>query len=341
MRGVRLRYFLWGMILPAIKRLQRQEIKMLRPKNILAAICVICALGAVAVMAQPPERPPQGENDRDREGPPRDDEGGPRQGPPRGGRYGRPPNPLMDALDTNHDGQLSAEEIANAPASLKKLDKNGDGKLTADELRPRRPSGRSRRAGRRGPDDEGSGSGGPRGNFGPGARGGDFGPPDGGRGEPGDRPGADDGPPNQGGPGRGPGGGFSAERMVQHAMQFDVDGDGKLSRNELASFAQECARHQAREGAGRGRNFDGPAGTPSDDGPGRGPGGGFSAERMVQHAMQFDVDGDGKLSRNELASFAQECARHHAGERGGRGPGRDYDGPAGPPSDDDRPPRPE
>ncbi len=36
----------------------------------------------------------------------------------------------MEALDTNHDGELSAEEIANAPASLKKLDKNGDGKLT-------------------------------------------------------------------------------------------------------------------------------------------------------------------------------------------------------------------
>src|ERR1700691_4734156 len=109
---------------------------MLRPRNLFAAVGVICALGAVPALAQPPERPAQGGNDRDREGPPPpDDEGGPQQGPPRGGRHGRAPNPLMDALDTNHDGILSAEEIANAPASLKKLDKNGDGKLTADELR--------------------------------------------------------------------------------------------------------------------------------------------------------------------------------------------------------------
>jgi hypothetical protein len=54
----------------------------------------------------------------------------------------RPPPPvsfLMQALDTNHDGVLDAEEIANASASLLKLDKNGDGKLTADELRPTGP----------------------------------------------------------------------------------------------------------------------------------------------------------------------------------------------------------
>jgi hypothetical protein len=40
------------------------------------------------------------------------------------------------ALDTNHDGQLSADEIANASASLLTLDKNGDGILTHDELCP-------------------------------------------------------------------------------------------------------------------------------------------------------------------------------------------------------------
>jgi hypothetical protein len=45
----------------------------------------------------------------------------------------------MAALDTNGDGILSADEIANAPQSLLKLDKNGDGQLTPDEFRPPRP----------------------------------------------------------------------------------------------------------------------------------------------------------------------------------------------------------
>ena len=45
-------------------------------------------------------------------------------------------NPLVAAIDTDHDGVLSAKEIGNAAAALKTLDKNGDGKLTADEVRP-------------------------------------------------------------------------------------------------------------------------------------------------------------------------------------------------------------
>jgi Ca2+-binding EF-hand superfamily protein len=53
-----------------------------------------------------------------------------------GGRQFMPPNPLFDALDTNHDGVISEEEMKNAYESLKKLDKNGDGKLTRDEVQP-------------------------------------------------------------------------------------------------------------------------------------------------------------------------------------------------------------
>lgn len=62
----------------------------------------------------------------DQQGPPR------HHGPPHGG-------PLFDALDANHDGTISADEIANASAALKTLDKNNDGQLTHDELRPPPP----------------------------------------------------------------------------------------------------------------------------------------------------------------------------------------------------------
>ena len=44
-------------------------------------------------------------------------------------------DPLLMAIDLNHDGELSQEEIAHAAESLLTLDKNHDGKLTADEIR--------------------------------------------------------------------------------------------------------------------------------------------------------------------------------------------------------------
>jgi len=56
-----------------------------------------------------------------------------------GGPPPRPVPPLLAALDTDHDGSLSASEIDNAPESLRKLDKNGDGTITPDEMRPEPP----------------------------------------------------------------------------------------------------------------------------------------------------------------------------------------------------------
>ncbi|MCX7427814.1 MAG: class I SAM-dependent methyltransferase [Planctomycetia bacterium] len=72
--------------------------------------------------------------------------GGGRQAePPRPSGDFRPPAiPLMTALDKDQNGEISAAEIQDATAALKKLDANGDGKLSGDELRPRF-------AGRRGP----------------------------------------------------------------------------------------------------------------------------------------------------------------------------------------------
>ena len=41
---------------------------------------------------------------------------------------------LMRVLDSNGDGEISAQEIERAAAAIKKLDKNGDGKVSSDEL---------------------------------------------------------------------------------------------------------------------------------------------------------------------------------------------------------------
>ena len=73
--------------------------------------------------------------------------GGPGGGGPGGGGPGRggprhrpPPLPLVLALDTNHDGIIDSNEIANASAALLTLDKNGDGVLTPDEYLPPLPT---------------------------------------------------------------------------------------------------------------------------------------------------------------------------------------------------------
>lgn len=61
---------------------------------------------------------------------------------PRGPRpHHRPPGPpIVRALDVDHDGELSAGEIASAASSLRVLDANADGALSADELHPPRPA---------------------------------------------------------------------------------------------------------------------------------------------------------------------------------------------------------
>ena len=56
----------------------------------------------------------------------------------------------MEALDTNGDGELDANEIANASDSLLQLDIDGDGKLSRDELRPKGQGGTGNRPWRSG-----------------------------------------------------------------------------------------------------------------------------------------------------------------------------------------------
>jgi Ca2+-binding EF-hand superfamily protein len=74
------------------------------------------------------------------------------QGPGgRGGRMEGGPlqSPLLQALDTDHDGELSAKELENAKTALETLDKNKDGRLTRDEIMPQ-GFGRTGRGGRGG-----------------------------------------------------------------------------------------------------------------------------------------------------------------------------------------------
>ena len=68
--------------------------------------------------------------------------------------------PVMTALDSDGNGEISSEEIKGAVAALKKLDKNKDGKLTEDELRPN-SGGRGGASGQR-PSRGGEGRGGQR-----------------------------------------------------------------------------------------------------------------------------------------------------------------------------------
>ena len=61
-------------------------------------------------------------------------------GPPpplAGTQHEPPPSPLLQALDADGDGIISAEEIAAAPQALKALDKNNDGQLGPWEYWPK------------------------------------------------------------------------------------------------------------------------------------------------------------------------------------------------------------
>lgn len=82
--------------------------------------------------------------------------GGAPQNPGRGGgRGGGGPSamqndPVLSALDKDKNKELSAEELAAAPAALAALDKNQDGKISEDEVSPQRADGGGQRP-RRGP----------------------------------------------------------------------------------------------------------------------------------------------------------------------------------------------
>jgi len=205
-------------------------------------------------------------------------------------------SPILNAVDVDRDGTLSAEEIANAPAQLRKLDKNGDGKLTRDEAGLQMP-GRGR---------GGEGGRGGRGGEEPPAA-----PPT--AAELTDTLMAFDANKN----------GQLEKSEVPERMQGlfergDTNHDGVLTRDEIAKLAE--ANRQQAGGEGRGRG-------------GRGPGqfdlafnaldtdhnGEISADEINNAAASLktlDKNGDGRITEDEVTP-----------EFGGRGPGR---GPGAP-----------
>lgn len=219
----------------------------------LGMMCVALALSASAV-AQPPQegRRPEG--------------GGPFGQPP--GMRGRFPNPLLDALDKDKNGELSEEEIDGAVSALKSLDRNKDRKLDGSELRPM-PEGMGRGG------FGGFGGFGPRGPGGPEGRGGQ----------------------NGGG-----------ETMLERMLAMDADQDGKLSKSELPERLQpmlersdrnkdgaldrEEVMAMARERMGQGQ-----------PGPGQGPRPGEVLNRMMEAS---DADKNGKLTGEEIPPFLRE-----------------------------------
>ncbi len=182
-------------------------------------------------------------------------------------------SPILNAVDVNQDGVLSAGEINNAPAQLRKLDKNGDGKLTRDEAGLQMQMGR-----------------------GPGGRGGR------GRGE---GEGGGDEPPSPAPTAEE----LTAtlmmfdsnhdgkleksevpERMQGMFERGDTNHDGVLTRDEIAKLAE--ANRQQANGGGEGR------------GEGRGPGGRGGPNQFDVAFNALDTNHDGEISSDEINNAA-------------------------------------
>lgn len=103
------------------------DVQNMKSHNIIL-VAVICAFTSILMAKEQDGNQPAG--------------GQPPNGAAQGqGPGGQPPkSPILEALDTNHDRTIDAEELSNASESLKTLDKNGDGKLTRDEMHPPRPN---------------------------------------------------------------------------------------------------------------------------------------------------------------------------------------------------------
>ena len=241
-------------------------------KHLIAAITITGAVGTMA-LAQP---------------------GGPRGpgGPPPGGPGG---NPIVEALDVDGNHELSSSEIQNASKSLAALDTNGDGIVSRDDMGP--PGGGHGQGGAHGR----RGQGGPR------------------------RPEADDAKDTK----------KVSKTYMKRLMKFDKDKSGTIEKDELPDRMQRVMTKADTNGddvldeneldtmlTGKSKRSAPQNAGHEEGGPGH-HGGGPDPNRMVDDAMNFDADGDGKLSRTELLAFAESMPPPggHGGHGGPGGPG--------------------
>ncbi|MCM2374309.1 EF-hand domain-containing protein [Aporhodopirellula aestuarii] len=107
---------------------------------------LFCSISALAWSQMAETHPIGDENGRDLNRYECSD-GGRRPGPPPANHpytnaddHERPPHPLLELFDNDHDGELSRDEIEAATPMLHEMDNNRDGKLTHEELpRPKHP----------------------------------------------------------------------------------------------------------------------------------------------------------------------------------------------------------
>ena len=133
-----------------------------------------------------------------------------------------PVPPVIRALDTNHDGIIDADEIANAPQSLRTLIKSGSTQLTIPDLLGPPRHGRHPRG-------QGQGQGQGQGNAG-GQQGGPNGP---------SGPGAPDSTGTSGAQGNDQGGPPGRHRPLPPVIKaLDTNHDGIVDENEIANAAQ-------------------------------------------------------------------------------------------------------
>jgi len=197
-------------------------------------------------------------------------QGGRQQPRGQGGGQGRSRNPIILALDTDEDGELSVVELQNAPAALRGLDRNKDGQLSREETRP----ADGQRGGQGGQRGGGRGQGGQQGRpqepRGPGSKG------------PGPKGQAQDGEVRQ-------------PWLFVHGKEIDADGNGIISRQEMLNQATAAF-------GGYDRNRDGIIVADELNGPGaRGAMAGF----LKGHAREIDANNDSRISVEELLNHAE------------------------------------